>query len=34
MVGPDTNAPGGTNRNRVKVTITPAEIAEFKKGIA
>jgi predicted Zn-dependent protease len=34
MVGPDTNAPGGTNRNPVKVTITPAEIAEFRKGIA
>jgi predicted Zn-dependent protease len=34
MVGPDTNAPGGTNRNPVKFTITPAEIAEFKKGIA
>lgn len=34
MVGPDTNAPGGTNRNPVRVTITPAELAEFKKGIA
>lgn len=34
MVGPDTNAPGGTNRNPVPVTITPAELAEFKKGIA
>lgn len=34
MVGPDTNAVGGTNRNPVRVTVTPAEIAEFKKGIA
>ncbi len=33
MVGPDTNAPGGTNRTPVRVTLTPAEIAEFKKGI-
>ncbi len=34
MVGPDTNAVGGTNRSPVRVVITPAEIAEFKKGIA
>jgi predicted Zn-dependent protease len=34
MVGPDTNSVGGTNKNPVRVTITPAEIAEFKKGIA
>jgi predicted Zn-dependent protease len=34
MVGPDTNAPGGSNKSIVKVTLTPAEIAEFKKGIA
>jgi hypothetical protein len=34
MVGPDTNARGGTNRSPVRVTITAAEIAEFKKGIA
>jgi predicted Zn-dependent protease len=33
MIGPDTNAPGGTNRNPVKVTITPAELAAFKSGI-
>lgn len=31
---PDRDAPGGSNTNRVKVTVTPAEIAEFKKGIA
>jgi predicted Zn-dependent protease len=34
MIGPDTNAPGGTNRNPVKVTISPAEIVAFKSGIA
>jgi hypothetical protein len=34
MAGPDNNAAGGTNRNPVRVTITPAELAEFKKGIA
>jgi beta-barrel assembly-enhancing protease len=33
MVGPDTNAAGGSNRNPVRVVLTPAEIAEFKKGI-
>ena len=31
---PDTNAPGGRNRTPVRVTITPADIAAFKKGIA
>ena len=31
---PDTNAPGGRNTTPVRVTITPADIAEFKKGIA
>ncbi|HUF23812.1 MAG TPA: M48 family metallopeptidase [Vicinamibacterales bacterium] len=31
---PDTNAPGGSNKTPVRVTITAAEIAEFKKGIA
>lgn len=30
---PDTNAPGGTNRTPVRVTITAADIAAFKKGI-
>jgi predicted Zn-dependent protease len=33
MVGPDTNAPGGTSRTPVRVAITAAEIAEFRKGI-
>jgi predicted Zn-dependent protease len=33
MIGPDTNAPGGPNKNPVKVTITAADLAEFKKGI-
>ncbi|MEX2272103.1 MAG: M48 family metalloprotease [Vicinamibacterales bacterium] len=31
---PDTNAPGGSNTTPVRVTITAADIAEFKKGIA
>lgn len=30
---PDTNAPGGTNRTPVRVTITAADIEAFKKGI-
>ena len=30
---PDTNAPGGVNKTAVSITVTPAEIAEFKKGI-
>lgn len=34
MMGPDNNAAGGSNRNPVRVTVTPAELAEFKKGIA
>jgi predicted Zn-dependent protease len=34
MASPDTNAPGGSNKGLVKITITPAELAEFKKGIA
>ncbi|HVL68847.1 MAG TPA: M48 family metalloprotease [Vicinamibacterales bacterium] len=31
---PDRDAVGGTNRSRVNVTLTPAEIDAFKKGIA
>jgi beta-barrel assembly-enhancing protease len=31
---PDKNAPGGANKTPVRISITPAEIAEFKKGIA
>ena len=31
---PDTNAPGGTNKTPVRVSISAADIAEFKKGIA
>jgi beta-barrel assembly-enhancing protease len=34
MVGPDNLARGGSNKMPVKVTITPADVAEFKKGIA
>ncbi len=34
MAGPDTNAVGGPNKTPVRVTVTAAEIAEFKKGIA
>jgi predicted Zn-dependent protease len=30
----DTNAPGGTNKTPVRVSISAADIAEFKKGIA
>jgi predicted Zn-dependent protease len=33
MVGPDTNAVGGPNKTRISITVTPAEVAEFKKGI-
>lgn len=33
-VNPDRDAVGGTNTSRVKVTLTSAEIAEFRKGIA
>jgi predicted Zn-dependent protease len=31
---PDTNAPGGTNKTPVRVSISAADIAAFKKGIA
>lgn len=31
---PDTNAPGGPNKTPVRVSISAADIAEFKKGIA
>jgi hypothetical protein len=34
MAGPDTNAPGGANKTPVVVTLTAAEIDEFRKGIA
>jgi beta-barrel assembly-enhancing protease len=34
MAGPDTQAPGGTNKTPVTVTLTAAEIDEFRKGIA
>lgn len=33
-VNPDRDAVGGSNKNRVKIAIRAAEIAEFKKGIA
>jgi predicted Zn-dependent protease len=33
-LGPDRLAKGGDNPNPVKVTVTPAEIETFKKGIA
>jgi predicted Zn-dependent protease len=32
-VNPDRDAVGGSNKNRVPVKITPADIAEFQKGI-
>ena len=31
---PDRHAVGGPNKNKLRVTIAPAELAEFKKGIA
>jgi beta-barrel assembly-enhancing protease len=31
---PDRDAPGGPNKNKVTVPVTPEEIAAFKKGIA
>ena len=31
---PDRDAKGGTNPNKVDMTVTPAEVVEFKKGIA
>jgi hypothetical protein len=33
-VGPDRNAKGGPNQALVDVTVTAAELAEFRKGIA
>jgi Zn-dependent protease with chaperone function len=33
MIGPDNLAAGGTNKTPVKLTISAADIAEFKKGI-
>jgi len=33
-VNPDRDANGGPNKNLVIVTVTPAEIAEFRKGIS
>jgi predicted Zn-dependent protease len=33
MVTPDRDSPGGENKTPVRVTLTPAEVAEFKKGI-
>jgi hypothetical protein len=33
-VNPDRDAVGGPNKTRVPVTLGPADIAEFKKGIA
>jgi hypothetical protein len=33
-VNPDRDAVGGPNKSRVTITLTPAEIAEFRKGIA
>ena len=31
--GPDRHAVGGSNKNRVRITLTPADIAAFVKGI-
>ena len=31
---PDRDAVGGPNKSKVTVTVTPAEVAAFKKGIA
>ena len=33
-VGPDRDAVGGPNKSKLRVTVTPAEIDAFKKGIA
>ncbi|HXW06103.1 MAG TPA: M48 family metalloprotease [Vicinamibacterales bacterium] len=33
-VNPDRDAVGGTDKNKVRVTISPADLAEFRKGIA
>jgi hypothetical protein len=32
-VNPDRDAPGGPTKTAVAVTVTAAELAEFKKGI-
>ena len=34
MIGPDNTAAGGANKNPVKISISAADVAEFKKGIA
>jgi predicted Zn-dependent protease len=34
MIGPDNTAAGGSNKTPVRVTITAADVAAFKKGIA
>jgi beta-barrel assembly-enhancing protease len=34
MIGPDNIAAGGSNKNLVRVSLSAADIAEFKKGIA
>jgi beta-barrel assembly-enhancing protease len=33
-VNPDRDAAGGPNKTRITIRVTPAEVAEFKKGIA
>ena len=33
-VGPDRDAVGGPNKSKVRITLTPAEIEAFRKGIA
>lgn len=33
MIGPDNTAAGGANKNPVKISISAADVAEFKKGI-
>jgi predicted Zn-dependent protease len=33
-VNPDRDAVGGPNKNRVKITLTPADVDAFRKGIA
>jgi beta-barrel assembly-enhancing protease len=33
-LNPDRDAVGGPNKNRVKITLTPAEVDAFRKGIA
>jgi predicted Zn-dependent protease len=33
-VTPDRNAVGGTNKSKLTIPVTPAELAEFRKGIA